>query len=68
MNAILPVNAACPRCGGSFRCGAADKTCVCFGLNIGTVLRAQLAAEYSECLCVKCLAELQVRQNEKQEP
>ena len=66
MNApVLPVNASCPRCGGPFRCGVADTTCACFGLQIGPALRAQLAAEYSSCLCVACLAELQNEQKQK---
>ena len=67
MSAVLPLNATCPRCGGSFRCGVSDKHCACFDLQIGPVLRAQLAADYSSCLCVSCLAELQ-QQTEKQEP
>ena len=66
--AVLPVNAACPRCGGPFRCGVADTSCACFGLQIGPALRAQLAAAYSSCLCVNCLAELKRKHNEKQEP
>lgn len=54
-----PLNAGCPRCSEPFRCGVADTTCACFGLNIGPVLRAQLARDYSTCLCVACLQELQ---------
>ena len=61
MNAdALPFNAACPRCGGDFRCGATDKTCACFDLKLGDELRLQLAAQYGsgDCLCIACLVEL----------
>lgn len=67
--AVWPVNANCPRCGGPFRCGVSDEHCACFGLQISPLLRAQLAADYSGCLCIACLATLQrQQQNEKQEP
>lgn len=68
MSAVLPVNAVCPRCGGPFRCGAADATCACFGLQIDAALRAQLTADYVGCLCVGCLAALQSEQKQKQAP
>ena len=55
---MLPSNAACPRCGEVFRCGAADASCACFGLDIGAALREQLASQYSQCLCVTCLQQL----------
>ena len=68
MSAALPLNAACPRCGGTFRCGAADLHCACFHLQISPALRMQLAADFSACLCVTCLAELHTEQKQKQEP
>jgi hypothetical protein len=56
----LAFNAACPRCGGDFRCGAKDKTCACFELKLDEALRHQLAAQYgsADCLCIACLTEL----------
>lgn len=52
--APLP-NATCPRCGGSFACGAQAGHCDCFGLRLSDALRAELAARYSGCLCLSCL-------------
>ncbi|PTT90270.1 hypothetical protein DBR42_06275 [Pelomonas sp. HMWF004] len=54
----LPVLAACPRCGGSFECGAVTGHCDCFDLQLTDTLRAELAAQYSSCLCLRCLREL----------
>lgn len=54
----LPDNARCPRCGGDFRCGVNDGHCACFGLQLGEALRQRIAAQYSECLCVRCLTAL----------
>lgn len=73
MSVCSPINASCPRCNSPFRCGASDPHCACFDLQIGPVLTAQLATDYSSCLCVNCLAQLQQmqqmqQQNEKQEP
>lgn len=68
MSEILPANAACPRCGGPFRCGATDPHCACFDLQIGPVLRAQLATDYSSCLCLNCLIELQSAQLQQPMP
>lgn len=55
----LPDNAACPRCGGPFRCGASDPTCACFDLKLTEDMRRRLSAQYAGCLCVACLLELQ---------
>lgn len=54
----LPDNARCPRCGGDFRCGVNDGHCACFGLQLGEALRQRIAAQYRDCLCVRCLAAL----------
>lgn len=54
-----PANAACPRCGQAFRCGAADVRCACFDVALTPALRAQLAKDYGNCLCVACLVQLQ---------
>ncbi|HEX2012817.1 MAG TPA: cysteine-rich CWC family protein [Roseateles sp.] len=61
----LPFNEDCPRCGQPFRCGVSDGHCACFGLQIGEALRRQIAAQYSGCLCVRCLTELQLQQTLK---
>ncbi len=51
--------ARCPRCGGGFDCGAQAGHCDCFGIQLGDALRAELAARYRGCLCLRCLRELQ---------
>ncbi|MFT3664240.1 cysteine-rich CWC family protein [Piscinibacter sp.] len=52
-------NARCPRCGGAFRCGAADAgPCACGTLELTPELRAALAGRYRTCLCLACLREL----------
>ena len=62
----LPSNAACPRCGNEFRCGAKDGSCACFDLMLGDELRQALAEQYgsSDCLCLACLVELKTRASE----
>ncbi|MFG6414481.1 cysteine-rich CWC family protein [Roseateles sp. DC23W] len=55
--ALLDTN--CPRCGGSFACGANAGHCDCFGIRLTDRLRTALAAQYpNRCLCVRCLREL----------
>lgn len=57
--ASLPPNAACPRCGGDFRCGVQDGHCACVGLTLSSALQQALAARYpDQCLCIECLAAL----------
>ncbi len=57
--APAPDNARCPRCGGPFRCGAADATpCACTGLSLSPALLADLGKVYSGCLCLDCLRAL----------
>ena len=57
--APAPDNARCPRCGGPFRCGAADATpCACTGLTLPPALLAELGKLYSGCLCLDCLRTL----------
>lgn len=51
--------ALCPRCGGRFDCGAQAGHCDCFDVQLGAALRAELAARYRGCLCLRCLRELQ---------
>jgi len=52
------LDARCPRCGGGFECGAQAGDCACNGIRLTDSLRAQLAAQYSGCLCLPCLREL----------
>ena len=52
------LNAACPRCGAAFRCGAADAACDCFDLTLSAKLQAEIAAQWQDCLCVACLKQL----------
>ena len=55
----LPDNAACPRCGGAFHCGAGEGWCACFGTRLGEALKRELAARWpGQCLCLRCVAEL----------
>jgi hypothetical protein len=54
-----PVDARCPRCGGSFECGVNAGRCDCFGIRLSDRLRGQLAQRYPDrCLCLRCLREL----------
>ncbi len=55
----LALNDTCPRCGGSFHCGAQDGHCDCFDVKLTPELRERVAREFSDCLCVRCLRELQ---------
>lgn len=56
----LPASATCPRCGGSFDCGAAGPgPCACSTLTLPPALPAQLARQYpGGCLCLHCLHRL----------
>ena len=49
----------CPRCGGSFHCAASEGFCDCFELQLSDTLRQTLAEQYSSCLCISCLKQLQ---------
>ena len=57
MNGPL-LDISCPRCGGGFECGVNAGHCACFGIRLTERLRAQLAEQYSGCLCLPCLSEL----------
>ncbi len=50
---------ACPRCGGTFRCGANDAApCACTGLTLPPATLAALQARWRGCLCLRCLQAL----------
>lgn len=49
----------CPRCGGSFACGAAGPApCPCAGIVLAPDLLASLRERYPACLCPVCLRTL----------
>jgi hypothetical protein len=49
-------DARCPRCGGSFHCGANDAVpCACNTLRLDEATLADLRARYTGCLCLACL-------------
>ena len=50
--------ASCPRCGGTFACGAARPAtapCPCAGIGLTPRQRAGIAARWQGCLCMACL-------------
>jgi hypothetical protein len=49
----------CPRCGGTFRCGAADRVpCACTTVRLDDRTRAFLRDRFVGCLCLDCLRSL----------
>lgn len=54
----------CPRCGGGFHCGAQDERCDCFDLKLSEALRQRLSQQYSACLCLACLRQLQAEESQ----
>lgn len=47
----------CPRCGGDFHCGANDAgPCACTTICLDAASLAALRAQFSGCLCLRCLA------------
>jgi hypothetical protein len=50
----------CPRCGGSFHCGANDAApCACNTIKLDAATLAALRARYDGCLCLACLRALE---------
>ncbi|MBQ7698317.1 MAG: cysteine-rich CWC family protein [Paludibacteraceae bacterium] len=47
----------CPRCGAPFVC-THDALCQCVGIELNEKARAYLRTHYSDCLCRKCLEEV----------
>jgi hypothetical protein len=55
-----PLPDRCPRCGGSFACGAAGpEPCACAAVVLSAELQARLRQQFVGCLCMSCLQELQ---------
>jgi Cysteine-rich CWC len=46
----------CPVCGASFGCAAPDPTCWCADVKLSSEVAAELRAQFSGCLCPRCLA------------
>lgn len=60
MTEALPPNERCARCGGDFRCGLNDEgPCACTSLVLPPQLLAQLQQQFTGCLCLACLRQLQ---------
>ena len=56
MTAEVDPNSRCPRCGGSFACGAAGPVpCACTTVTLSAAALAQLRASFQGCLCPACL-------------
>jgi hypothetical protein len=52
----------CPRCKEAFECKVGDITqCQCYGVRLTPEERAFIEGRYQDCLCRKCLSELQQR-------
>jgi len=51
------MNKRCPRCGAAFIC-THDAFCQCVGVRLNEKAREFLRAQYSDCLCRKCLEEV----------
>jgi hypothetical protein len=50
----------CPRCGGTFHCGANDPVpCACTTIALDAATLAALRQRFAGCLCLACLRELQ---------
>jgi hypothetical protein len=51
-----PQQKACPACGVQFDCSASGKKCWCEEVKLGSKASADLRAQFSDCLCPRCLA------------
>ena len=56
-NQTSPINKRCPRCGAAFVC-THDALCQCVGIDLTDNARAYLCTHYSDCLCRKCLEDV----------
>lgn len=49
----------CPRCGQTFACKSGDiLKCQCFGISFTEKTQQMIALKYEDCLCRKCLTEI----------
>ncbi|MBC7483586.1 MAG: cysteine-rich CWC family protein [Rhizobacter sp.] len=54
-----PQDDRCPRCGGTFHCGARDAApCPCGGVSLDAATQTLLRERYTACLCLTCLRQL----------
>jgi ribosomal protein S27AE len=59
------VNKVCPRCGAPFVCQHENPAiCQCAGIILNENARAYLRTHYKDCLCSKCLLEVQAEFNQ----
>ena len=53
-------NKHCPRCNTAFECKADDVlNCQCNGIVFTDTQKERIAVQFNDCLCRKCLLELQ---------
>jgi hypothetical protein len=51
-----PADDRCPRCGGTFHCGANDAApCPCTGVSLDAATLRQVRESFDGCLCLRCL-------------
>jgi hypothetical protein len=56
---VADAQSRCPRCGGSFHCGANDAApCACGAVQLDDATLAGLRMRYTGCLCLACLREI----------
>ncbi len=53
----------CPRCGATFEC-VHSIDCWCIGIKLNEKAKAALGATYTNCLCKKCLEEINEKYHE----
>jgi hypothetical protein len=56
-------NATCPRCGGVFHCGVNEPMpCACGQFKLSAATTQMLREQFSRCVCMACLSQLQTSQ------
>ncbi|MGK0289844.1 MAG: putative C2H2 Zn-finger protein [bacterium] len=57
---LLVKSMKCPRCQKTFQCQPDSiKQCQCSQVQLSPITKGYLQKNYSQCLCIKCLQELQ---------
>jgi Cysteine-rich CWC len=56
-------DARCPRCGGTFHCGAREASCDCAQARLDDAALAELQQAFEGCLCLACLRAIQAGLN-----